>query len=321
MTNDHDASIAVHSSEDVRQLLPDTGTGGVRLSDRTLRHLRLVPSLLDFAAYAWRCDPAGMRGRRNWAGSIMVLTDQPEYDPSPWLDDQDVADGDVESALVEILAASCETMTPRPSSYPHYNPDRPEPMEYDVALSYRSRILGVVRHSPRGPIATRLDGAPATSEQDDVAAPIPVASAPCDAYLRQMRWVSTPQTRATASRLIRQEGNRHAPWMRSVTALIGVPDPYRDHRLPAQEFAKDGLSGALDAVITMACEAMLPVTPDRSCLDPDHPEPLAHDIAVACCGRVLAVVQNSPAGQVVTVFNDSTPMVKNGLSAEEVAPT
>jgi hypothetical protein len=321
MTVTHDALTAVPSGEKGRQPVPVPGPGGVRLSDRTLRHLRLVPSLLDFAAGAWRSNPVDICRGRNWAGSIMVITDQPEYDRWPWLDDQVVVDGDVEDALGKILADTCEVMTPPLPEDPRCDTDRPEPMEYDVALSHRGRILAVVRHSPLGPVVSRLDRAALPSEQDHVDAPISVAGTPGSASFRRMSWVSTPQTRAVASRLVRQKDDRLAPWMWSVMALMGGQDPYRDRRLPAQEFSGCGLSEAVDAVITMACEAMLPVSPDRSCLDPDHPEPLAYDVALACCGRIHAVVQHSPAGPIVTVFDDATPMMKNGPSAEEVAPT
>ena len=319
MTETHDASTAVPSGEDGRQAVPDPGLGGVRLSDRTLRHLRLVPSLLDFASNAWRSNPVDICSGRNWAGSIMVLTDQPEYDRWPWLDDQEVVDGDVERALGEILADTCEVMTP--------------PSARGSPLRHGSTGADGVRRRPVSPQAGswRSSGTRLTARSSPAwtglccrrsrtisNAPISVAGTPGSASFRRMSWVSTPQTRAVASRLVRQEDDRLAPWMRSVTALMGGPDPYRDRRLPAQEFAGCGLSEAVDAVITMACEAMLPVSPDRSCLDPDHPEPLAYDVALACCGRIHAVVQHSPAGPIVTVFDDATPMVKNGPSAKEV---
>src|ERR1700728_2918727 len=104
MTETHDASTAVPSDKDARQPVPDPGLGGVRLSARTLRHLRPVPSLLDLASNTWRSNPVDIGRGRNWAGSIMVLTDQPEYDRWPRLDDQVVVDGDVEGALGKILA-------------------------------------------------------------------------------------------------------------------------------------------------------------------------------------------------------------------------
>ncbi len=321
MTETHDALTSVPSGEDGRQAVPDHGLGGVRPSARTLRHLRLVPSLLDLASNTWRSNPVDIWSGRNWAGSIMVLTDQPEYDRWPWLDDQEVVDGDVERALGEILADTCEVMTPPLPEDPRCDTDRPEPMEYDVALSHRGRILAVVRHSPHGLVVTRLDEAALPSEQDHVDAPTSVAGTPGSASFRRMSWVSTPETRAVASRLLRQEDDRLAPWMWSVMALMGGQDPYRDRRLPAQEFSGCGLSEAVDAVITMACEAMLPVSPDRSCIDPDHPEPLAYDVALACCGRIHAVVQHSPAGPIVTVFDDATPMVKDGPCPKERAST
>ena len=52
---------------------------------------------------------------------------------------------------------------------------------------------------------------------------------------------------------------------------------------------------------------MLPISAGRAPLDPRHPEPLASDVALACAGRIHAVVRCSEGGPIVYRFRDLWP--------------
>jgi hypothetical protein len=309
------------SGEVLQQIAPGPGTEGkIRLGDRVLRHHRLLPTLVDVASDAWRRDPLRRGFRRQWATHMIVLTDRPYYDGAIWVDDHEVIDGDVEAALTASIAATCAMMTPTPPDDRYYDPDHPEPMEYDAALAFRGRILAAVRHSPNGPTVTRLDQCETVPADESLDGTDPVPGTAGGACFRRTSWISTPQTRATASRLVRRGRDRFDTWMTSVTALMDRPDEYSDCLLPALEFADGGLPDALDAAITMACEAMLPPSQDRACLDPGRPEPLRYDVALAVCGRIYAIVQNAEPSAIVTVFTDTMDMVDRRLTFEEAAP-
>ena len=77
--------------------------------------------------------------------------------------------------------------------------------------------------------------------------------------------------------------------------------------LPTEIYADPSLPEKVEVAITVACEAMMPVINDRVPIDPDHPEPLTCDVALACAGRIHAVVQCTKSGPVVIRFADLWP--------------
>jgi len=255
----------------------------VQISEETLRHRRVLPDLVASLRNTWHREPRERRAVHTWDASVVALTDPPDYDGSDWLVVEPASDGDVESALRRLVASAVEAMT-----------NDAQPMYLDAAPALRGRILAVVRNSPRGPVVTRLD---AGFSGDDPRG---------DGDVWRTRWVSTTETRATAEGAFRSGSTHLSPWLSSVTALIDGPDMYRARRLPAQVFRDGDLEGGLAAAITLSCEAMMPSS-DRPPLDPEHPEPLDCDVALAVAGRIHAVVQWTEDGPVVCRFADLWP--------------
>ena len=116
-----------------------------------------------------------------------------------------------------------------------------------------------------------------------------------------------PGRERRAHRAFEVDGRGDGEWIRRVTAMIDGPGPHRARTLPTQIYGDVSLPEKLEVAITVACEAMMPVIDDRVPIDPDHPEPLTCDVALACAGRIHAVVQCTKSGPVVIRFADLWP--------------
>ena len=212
--------------------------------------------------------------------------------------DELIVDGDLETVLQALTASAIRWMT-----------SDCEPMEYDAALAHNGRILSVIRNSPCGPVLTRLDtGSPPSygesSRVESSSRPIrPGAITTFGGLAGSL----PPRRERRRHRAFEVNGRWGGDWIRRVTAMIDGPDSYRFRALPTEIYADPSLPEKVEVAITVACEAMMPVINDRVPIDPDHPEPLTCDVALACAGRIHAVVQCTKSGPVVIRFADLWP--------------
>ncbi len=65
----------------------------------TLRHRRLLTTLVRLAIDSGRAEPRYRLPGHTWQQSVIALTDQPEYDTYEFLVDELIVDGDLETAL------------------------------------------------------------------------------------------------------------------------------------------------------------------------------------------------------------------------------
>jgi hypothetical protein len=266
-----------------------------RITRWTRRHRRLLPRLVAVAEEASHHYQNPRVERRAWDQTVVGLTDQPSYDGRSHLDDAVVAHGNLEGAVQSLISEATAKMI-----------GSPNPMAYDVAVAYRYWIVGVVRTSPGGPVVTRLDTWPSPSGAGAGTAPAS-CSAPMYGDVPRVRWVATEQSREMARDAYSKARWYDGRWMSSVATLINTRTRRNGPTLPAHVFDEGGLRAGLEAAIAVACEMMLPAEPGRAPLHPRHPESLAADVALACAGRIHAVVQRSEAGPIVTRFPDLWP--------------
>jgi hypothetical protein len=278
--------------------------------DWVLQHSRILPTLLDAAPEVVRYDPREDYDPDDWETGMVALSDRPDNFQGESIKPEEVVDDDVQATLEAMIERVCRLMITRPPVHPEYDADHHETMIYDVALAYQGRILAVVRHSPHGPVVVRFNDESISSGSENQGASNPGLGVPGSPGMLRARWISTPLSRAFAAQhrprafaaqhgLPRQYLLRS--WMNSVTALVQGTRYHLDSWIPDKEYKKGGLQGALDAAITIACEAMLTQSEDR-CRGVNVPDPLERDVALASYGFIHAVVQYTPSGPIVTWF-------------------
>ena len=116
------------------------------------------------------------------------------------------------------------------------------------------------------------------------------------------------QEKAAAARRRRKMAKAQAAWLTRVTALVD-PEPYKSNGLCDIDVQDGDVGAALDLAIQNVIREMVPLRPDelkeiigREGIDAEELERMTHNVALACRGRILAVVQASCDGPVVTRF-------------------